>query len=84
MRAPHRDRTQKPIKFQYPKQIKFKIKGFIVLQFGETLIDQKSQALLVPVVNGGDGLTHPQPTDIATYRLNWPRGQFSEKKIPTF
>ena len=39
-----------------------------------TLFEQKSPARSVPVVNGGD----IQFMDIATTRLNWPWGQFSQ------
>ena len=42
------------------------------------LFDQKSQALSVPVVDGGDIITHFK-TDISITRLNRPRGRFSEK-----
>ena len=46
-----------------------------------TLFDQKSLGLSVPVVDSGDILIHlflMQHTDIADSRLNWPRGRFSE------
>ena len=33
--------------------------------------------------NGGDTNTH-WDTDIATYRLNWPRGQCSENAVLEF
>ena len=45
----------------------------VTCNISHTVFDQKSPALSVPVVDGGD--IH---TDIATYRLSWPRGQFSE------
>ena len=38
-------------------------------------LDQKLPEILVPVADGGD-IPHP---DFATYRLNRPRGRFSEK-----
>ena len=45
------------------------------------LFEEKSPALLVPVADGGDKDTKKQnyrPINIATYRLNRSRGQFSE------
>ena len=45
----------------------------------DTLFDQKSPSLLVPVGDEGDKqITHKIQTDITTYRLNWPRGRFRE------
>ena len=60
---PTNAKTQKRVK---PSQKK----GFLVLLF-----DQKSPALLLLVADRGD----TEPTDIATSRLNWPRGRFREK-----
>ena len=40
---------------------------------------QKAPALFVPVADGGDKHTSNRHTNIATYRLNRPRGRFSEK-----
>ena len=46
--------------------------------FDDTLSDQKSPTLSVWVAYRGDQLRRYKiQTDIATYRLNWPRGQFS-------
>ena len=45
-----------------------------IYNFNVTLIDQKSPVHAVPVVNGGD----IEQSDIATYRLNRPRGRFRE------
>ena len=45
------------------------------------LFNQNSPALLVPVVDGGDIHTlYNITTDVTTYRLNQPSGQFSENK----
>ena len=43
--------------------------------FSETVFDKKSQALSVPVADGGDRQTNNRLTNIATYRLNWPRAE---------
>ena len=43
-------------------------------QFCNMLYDQKSQAFLVLIADGGDR----RQTDIPTYSLNWPRGRCSE------
>ena len=42
-----------------------------------TLFDQKSTALSVPVADGGDIQTEDKHTNIVTNRQNCPRGQFS-------
>ena len=50
---------------------------FIIFLFylGNTLFDQKSLALMVPVANRGDRRqTTNKEKDIAAYRLNWPTG----------
>ena len=49
-----------------------------VLSYHEKGLIIKSPALVVPIANGGDRQTDDKNTDIVTYRLNWPRGQFSE------
>ena len=46
----------------------------VVMQFSDALFDQKSPALLVPVADGGDNTSMIN----GTYRLNPPRGRFSE------
>ena len=52
-------------------------KGFISVEtFRYKLLDQKCPALSVLVANKGDR----QQTDIATNRLNRPRGRCSERK----
>ena len=50
---------------------KLKKKGPQFFIFSNTLFDQKSSALLVPVADGVDNNTS---TDTATYRLNRPMG----------
>ena len=41
------------------------------------LFDQKTQVHAVPVANREDN----KYMNIVTYRLKWPRGQFSEKYV---
>ena len=56
-------------------------KNLIVLfcvEFNEEPLQLEASITLHLGVTGVDGQTSIQVTDIATYRLNWPRGQFSE------
>ena len=48
-----------------------------------TLIDQKSPFHSVKKLHVGVKQTH-RHTDITTYRLNQPRGRFSENRSPPF
>ena len=67
-------------KNQKPKKVE-KRKNFVETQFfsniSNTLFDQKSPVLSVPVVGGGEICY----IDIATTRLNLPRGRFSENSF---
>ena len=69
-------KIQKPKKFD--KKAKYhqnapKIRGSYFSNISNTLLDQKSPAFLVPVVDGGD-IHFFLHTDIADSRLNRPRG----------
>ena len=73
-------KNQKKFKNQQTVET-FQKKGLIsFFNFSNTLLDQKSPALLVPVANGG--ARHKRqttvPQTLRLYRLNPPKGQFSE------
>ena len=64
----HWKRTNKKSKTQFVLPLRENISSWLC-NFGNTLFDQKSSALLVPVANGGDRWTTDPHSDIATYRL---------------
>ena len=52
-------------------------KVYYFCNFRDTLFNQKSREIRFSTKS--PGRWHNRHTDIATYRLNWPRGQFSER-----